>query len=152
MSGVFQNIDPPPPHRPSSVYPHAFTLYTRKYFVVCWVSANFLLLQFKIQRICSRFFSCLKGAEILKRSDRKDLTVRVVIYFISLPLNAEACWHRTRRGFQNLSGTNIAVHISALRLRSVRHRLINYIDTEAKCRHLKNWPVRGLCSRCFQSL
>jgi hypothetical protein len=25
MSGVFRNIDPPPPlHRPASVYPHAF--------------------------------------------------------------------------------------------------------------------------------
>jgi hypothetical protein len=24
MSGVFQNIDPPPPHRPASVYPPAF--------------------------------------------------------------------------------------------------------------------------------
>ncbi len=25
------------------------------------------------------------------------------------------------------------------------HRLINYIDTKAKCCHLKNWPVKGLC-------
>jgi hypothetical protein len=25
MSGVFQNIDPPPPHRPVSVYPSAFS-------------------------------------------------------------------------------------------------------------------------------
>jgi hypothetical protein len=24
MSGVFRNIDPSPPHRPASVYPHAF--------------------------------------------------------------------------------------------------------------------------------
>jgi hypothetical protein len=24
MSGVFQNIDPPPPHRPASVHPPAF--------------------------------------------------------------------------------------------------------------------------------
>jgi hypothetical protein len=24
MSGVFQNIDPPPPHRPAGCYPHAF--------------------------------------------------------------------------------------------------------------------------------
>jgi hypothetical protein len=24
MSGVFQNIDPPPPHRPASSYPPAF--------------------------------------------------------------------------------------------------------------------------------
>jgi hypothetical protein len=24
MSGVFQNIDPPPPHHPASVYPPAF--------------------------------------------------------------------------------------------------------------------------------
>ncbi len=29
------------------------------------------------------------------------------------------------------------------------HRLINYIDTKAKCRHLKNWSVKGLCGRCF---
>jgi hypothetical protein len=59
MSGVFQNIDPPPPHRPASVYPpplvwggghtrwvergwggqyfgtprHCSALYIRKYFV-----------------------------------------------------------------------------------------------------------------------
>ena len=25
--------------------------------------------------------------------------------------------------------------------------LINYIDTKAKCRHLKNLPVKGLCGR-----
>jgi hypothetical protein len=24
MSGVYRNIDTPPPHRPASVYPHAF--------------------------------------------------------------------------------------------------------------------------------
>ncbi len=28
------------------------------------------------------------------------------------------------------------------------HGLVNYIDTKAKCRHLKNWPVKGLCGRC----
>ncbi len=27
--------------------------------------------------------------------------------------------------------------------------LINYIDSKAKCRHLKNWPVKGLCGRCW---
>ncbi len=26
---------------------------------------------------------------------------------------------------------------------------IDYIDTEAKSRHLKNWPVKGLCGRCL---
>jgi hypothetical protein len=25
----------------------------------------------------------------------------------------------------------------------------NYRDTKAKCRHLKNWPVKGLCGRCL---
>ncbi len=30
-----------------------------------------------------------------------------------------------------------------------RHGLIYFIDTKAKCRHLKNWPVKGLCSRCL---
>jgi hypothetical protein len=25
------------------------------------------------------------------------------------------------------------------------HGLINYIDTIAKCRHLNNWPVKGIC-------
>jgi hypothetical protein len=29
------------------------------------------------------------------------------------------------------------------------HELIKYIDTKAKCRHLNNWPVKGLCGRCF---
>jgi hypothetical protein len=27
------------------------------------------------------------------------------------------------------------------------HGLFNYIDNNAKCRHLKNWPVKGLCGR-----
>ncbi len=30
-----------------------------------------------------------------------------------------------------------------------RRGLINYIGTKAKCRHLKNWSVKGLCGRCF---
>jgi hypothetical protein len=29
------------------------------------------------------------------------------------------------------------------------HGLINYIDTKAKCRHLKHWPVKGLGGRCL---
>ncbi len=29
------------------------------------------------------------------------------------------------------------------------HGLLNYIDTKAKCRHLKNGPVKGVCSRCL---
>ncbi len=28
------------------------------------------------------------------------------------------------------------------------HGLINYKDTRAKCPHLKNWAVKGLCGRC----
>ncbi len=27
--------------------------------------------------------------------------------------------------------------------------LINYVDTKAKCRHLKNLPVKGLCAEIF---
>jgi hypothetical protein len=27
--------------------------------------------------------------------------------------------------------------------------LINYWDTKSKCRHLNNWPVKGLCTRCL---
>ncbi len=30
-----------------------------------------------------------------------------------------------------------------------KHGLINYIDTEANCRHLKYWPVKRLCDRCL---
>ncbi len=29
------------------------------------------------------------------------------------------------------------------------HGLINYIDTKAKCRHLKYLSVKGLCGRCL---
>jgi hypothetical protein len=29
------------------------------------------------------------------------------------------------------------------------HGLTNYIDTKAHCRHLKNWPVKGICGRCL---
>ncbi len=30
----------------------------------------------------------------------------------------------------------------------LHHGLVNYMDTKAKCRHPKNWPVKGLCGRC----
>jgi hypothetical protein len=71
MFGVFQNIDPPPPHRPASVYctpppvvreedklagwkgggghyiledaRQCSVLYTRKYFVVLWNQAKYKL-------------------------------------------------------------------------------------------------------------
>ena len=33
--------------------------------------------------------------------------------------------------------------------KSLQHGLTNYIDTKAKCHHLKNWPVKGLCGRCL---
>ncbi len=29
------------------------------------------------------------------------------------------------------------------------HGLINYQDTKAKCRHLKNLSAKGLCGRCL---
>ncbi len=35
--------------------------------------------------------------------------------------------------------------------KSLQHWLTNYIDTKAKCRHLKNWHVKGLCGRCYLS-
>jgi hypothetical protein len=28
-------------------------------------------------------------------------------------------------------------------------RKIRLIECNAKCRYLKNWPVKGLCGRCF---
>ncbi len=43
-------------------------------------------------------------------------------------------------------------HGSNQRKRGVSARvraLINCIDTKAKCRHLKIWPVQRLCGRCF---
>ncbi len=129
MSGIFQNINPPPPLRPSSVYPPpppTFTLYIRKYFVVCWVSANFLLLQFDIQRICSRFFFMYKKElKFWKEVTEKASLFALLFILSSSPLNAEACWHRTRRGFQNLSGTNIVVHTSASRLRYLRSTILD---------------------------
>jgi hypothetical protein len=30
-----------------------------------------------------------------------------------------------------------------------RYGVTNYKNTKAKCRHVKNWPVKGLCGRCF---
>ncbi len=29
------------------------------------------------------------------------------------------------------------------------HRMIRLIEGNAKCRHLKNWPIKGLCGRCL---
>jgi hypothetical protein len=34
----------------------------------------------------------------------------------------------------------------------VTHGLIKYIDTKAKCRHLKNLSVKGLAASVYQSL
>ncbi len=31
----------------------------------------------------------------------------------------------------------------------LEHGLINYIESNAKCRHLKNWPIKGLRGRCL---
>jgi hypothetical protein len=28
-------------------------------------------------------------------------------------------------------------------------RKIRLVESNAKCRHQKNWPVRGLCGRCL---
>ncbi len=39
--------------------------------------------------------------------------------------------------------------VSQLKSLSPPHWLINYVDTKAKCRHLKSWPVCGLCGRCL---
>ncbi len=36
-----------------------------------------------------------------------------------------------------------------LRIQGQAHGLINYKETKAKCRHLKYWPVKGLCGRCL---
>ncbi len=40
-------------------------------------------------------------------------------------------------------------HKSTWYLLGENHGLLNYIDTKAKCRHLKNWPVKALCGRCL---
>jgi hypothetical protein len=39
--------------------------------------------------------------------------------------------------------------VSQLKALSPPHWLINKMNTKAKCRHLKNWPVNGLCDRCL---
>ncbi len=35
------------------------------------------------------------------------------------------------------------------RLWSVERRKIRLVKVNAKCRHLKNWPEKGLCGRCL---
>jgi hypothetical protein len=42
---------------------------------------------------------------------------------------------------QTLEGGNVRV----------LHGLINYIDSNAKCRHLKNLPLKGLCDMCLSA-
>jgi hypothetical protein len=32
------------------------------------------------------------------------------------------------------------------------HGLIYYINNKAKCRHLKNLPIKGLCGRCLSEI
>jgi hypothetical protein len=34
---------------------------------------------------------------------------------------------------------------------SSQHGLINYLDTKAKCRHMKILIVKVLCGRCYQT-
>jgi hypothetical protein len=33
--------------------------------------------------------------------------------------------------------------------KGMTHGLLNYIDTKAKCRHIKKFTCKGLCSRCL---
>ncbi len=43
------------------------------------------------------------------------------------------------QGYKNMNSTMVWWH----------HGLINYTDTVAKCRHVKNWPLKWLCGRCL---
>jgi len=51
--------------------------------------------------------------------------------------------------FMNLASAHLLLTQTLLWLIHFKHGLINYIDTNAKCRHLKNLPVTGLCGRCL---
>ncbi len=99
MCGVFQNIDPPPPHGPASVYPHAvgaggghtrwvergwgvniledakhcfvlLVLYIRKYFVEL---TELILLYIKAVLKCRLFLTvnCHKIELVVERENRK---------------------------------------------------------------------------------
>jgi hypothetical protein len=96
MSGVFQNIDPTPPHRPASVYPPAFgagggwganimedarhcsVLYIRKYFEIVqhsplhWVARGWGVNIMEDARHCSVLYIC-KYFEIVQHSRHSPL-------------------------------------------------------------------------------
>jgi hypothetical protein len=55
MSGVFRNIDPPPPHRPASVYPPAFGLGGRN---TRWVERGWGVNGSEDARHCSVLYIC----------------------------------------------------------------------------------------------
>ncbi len=51
-----------------------------------------------------------------------------------------------------LKGHSLKISRSRAKLKKAddtMHGQINIIDTKAKCRHLKNLPVKGLCGRCL---
>ena len=41
------------------------------------------------------------------------------------------------------------VYHPLLAVQSKYRRKIRLIESNVKCRYLKNWPVKGLCGRCF---
>ncbi len=49
------------------------------------------------------------------------------------------------KGF--IFGSTIFIHLFPADSWTSQVVLFNYIDTKAKCRHLKSWPVKGLCGR-----
>jgi hypothetical protein len=77
------------------------------------------------------------------------------IYFFRLSILKLFC-DSTFKNIRIINILNIFLHISirhvCLRtqlnlLLGPLHGLINYKDTKAKCRHLKNLPVKGLCGK-----
>jgi len=62
------------------------------------------------------------------------------------------CIQRKKRKTVSMrTGSYLCMSLSGREVEEYNRKdgLINYIDTKAKCRHLKNWPVKGLCGRCL---
>ncbi len=63
-------------------------------------------------------------------------------------------WEFIKNGNRSVFDTNLTLLMGAGRggggtVNRENHGLINYVDTNTKCRHLKKCSAKGLCARCL---
>ncbi len=123
-----------PCHVWQSLYAHWIRVFLCWYFALRWVKNNCFLSR-SISSVNVRLFrilflmilNCFIALNCTFYCVGKKFTFRLLRSMARRKLNFKLIW--------------------ATFILTVYYGLINYIDTEAKCRHLKKWPVKGLLRR-----